>query len=110
MTDDFLDLVFSALSHENRFVREANYYLCGELTAVFRPPAGTVGEAPSADAVQAFEDRMAPQLARGLADNWSQVCASAEGSWVLLAVKSMIDCLRLRVAVKSMIDCLRLRV
>ena len=34
ITSDLLDLIFAAIKHTNRFVRETGYYVCNELVKV----------------------------------------------------------------------------
>lgn len=37
VTQELLDLIFQALNHTNRFVRETGYQLCGSLVSIGRP-------------------------------------------------------------------------
>eukprot|EP00050_Salpingoeca_kvevrii_P013114 m.26834 g.26834 ORF g.26834 m.26834 type:complete len:692 (-) comp4672_c0_seq1:180-2255(-) len=74
LTHHLLDLLFESLKHTNRFVRETSYLVCAELTTVLQYNQAAVQEGISGDD---FCKRMAPQLAVGLADNWSQVRMAA---------------------------------
>ncbi len=62
---DLRSLIYTALVHKNRFVRETGFYIV-EAMAVHMLPASTH---PSS--IAALE--LAPQLRRGLGDNWSMV-------------------------------------
>ncbi|EDQ91390.1 uncharacterized protein MONBRDRAFT_23736 [Monosiga brevicollis MX1] len=73
ITSDLLELVFAAIAHTNRFVRETGYYLCNQFVRIIRED-GTVAPPMPYDE---FKMRMAQQLAIGLADNWSQVRMAA---------------------------------
>eukprot|EP00730_Choanoeca_flexa_P013976 TRINITY_DN5932_c0_g1_i1.p1 TRINITY_DN5932_c0_g1~~TRINITY_DN5932_c0_g1_i1.p1 ORF type:complete len:673 (+),score=171.76 TRINITY_DN5932_c0_g1_i1:2-2020(+) len=66
-----IDLVFKAIKHTNRFVRETGYYVCNEFVGVAQEDVADQLDLglPYAD----FRVLMADQLAVGLADNWSQV-------------------------------------
>lgn len=68
---EILTLIFKAVNHTNRFVRETGYDLLG--TIIENHGCGGVGT--DQDGVDSVPDfiRVAKQLAIGLADNWSQV-------------------------------------
>ncbi|EGD76480.1 hypothetical protein PTSG_07596 [Salpingoeca rosetta] len=71
VTADVIDLLFQGLKHTNRFVRETGYYVCAELVQVITEDT-TQDDVPGISFPE-FAERMAAQLAVGLADNWSQV-------------------------------------
>ncbi|XP_076321586.1 uncharacterized protein LOC143231011 [Tachypleus tridentatus] len=75
ITQELLDLLFQALKHTNRFVRETGYYVLGSLVACGSLQTGSCTEKPfTADR---FGHQISKQLAAGLADNWSQVRLAA---------------------------------
>ena len=60
------DIIPRATCHVNRFVREAIFFLCDAV----------INAATLEDLVAVgFDVRLAELIARGLCDNWSQVCA-----------------------------------
>ena len=87
---ELLKLLLSCLSHTNRFVRETGYQLLAALLTTSSQP-GTVEPMEVEQAVEAVEGGaelagdplaqhgalLAPQLAAGLSDNWSQVRLAA---------------------------------
>ncbi|WAR18431.1 hypothetical protein MAR_000269 [Mya arenaria] len=71
---DLLDLIFRALTHTNRFVRETGYYVCSSLVACGCVQEGSESALLDEDnAILKFGHQFADYLGRGLADNWSQV-------------------------------------
>ena len=68
--NDFLQLIFSTLSHTNRFVRESAYQL---LTSLVKGNASNGSARPS---VVKYSSDLSVALGKGLADNWSQVRSS----------------------------------
>ena len=64
ITTDLLQLVFGTLSHANRFVRETGFKV---ISSMVKCP--DLSEAT----IKAHWPMVAQNLARGLADNWSQV-------------------------------------
>lgn len=76
ITNDFIELLFKALSHTNRFVRETGYYMLGSLVTCATSCQGTTYNPFTADH---FGHQISKQLGIGLSDNWSQVrLASSE--------------------------------
>eukprot|EP00117_Sycon_ciliatum_P041204 scpid24062/ scgid2286/ len=86
----FLDLIYIALTHMNRFVRETAFLLCGSLVqgSAGEPSSSSPSKASTAGAVgqgsgstaagtnifaRDLGMEFAAHLAKGLADNWSQV-------------------------------------
>jgi len=80
---DLLDLIFNALTHTNRFVRETGYYVCGALVTC---GANSCSSAGSEDEDIDEDTKLCQQnsiyrhgvvfseyLGKGLSDNWSQV-------------------------------------
>ena len=81
ITSELLELLFTVLHHTNRFVRETGYHV---LAAVVSCPGKNMrGEtlcstvistlAVSQETVEVHWPVVASQIAKGLADNWSQV-------------------------------------
>jgi hypothetical protein len=68
LTSDLLQLVFTCLSHTNRFVRETGYRVIAAFISI--PGLSTAS-------VSAFWPDIARNLAKGLSDNWSQVRMSS---------------------------------
>ncbi|GFO50484.1 Arm repeat-containing protein, partial [Plakobranchus ocellatus] len=73
---ELLDLIFEALTHTNRFVRETGYYVCSALVTC----GAKVGSESYSEEVLSDENSIyrhgkvfAEYLGKGLADNWSQV-------------------------------------
>ena len=64
MTPELLDVMFRALLHQNRFVRETCYHTLAALCALC-----------SHEQLLGFSDRVAERLQDGLNENWSQVHA-----------------------------------
>lgn len=62
ITPDLRGLVYTALVHKNRFVREAALYIVAAMV-----------DALDDEALQAVLPELAPQLRRGMGDNWSMV-------------------------------------
>ena len=63
MTPELLRVIFRALLHQNRFVRETCYHILAALCALC-PHEQLLG----------FSDSAAQRLQDGLNENWSQVC------------------------------------
>ena len=84
---EFLELIFACLVHTNRFVRETGFQLISSLvkseetgapkTKSTRRKRHRYNRSVCSDSlrrsVMKYEDRFCAALARGLADNWSQV-------------------------------------
>lgn len=71
---DLLDLVFRALTHTNRFVRETGYYVCASLVACGLVMDGSdVPLLEEDNAILRYGHQFAKYLGKGMADNWSQV-------------------------------------
>ncbi|KAH9503018.1 hypothetical protein Btru_072633 [Bulinus truncatus] len=73
---ELLDLIFEALMHTNRFVRETGFYVCGALvTCGAKEGSETDSESKLTEenAIYRHGKVFAEYLGRGLADNWSQV-------------------------------------
>ncbi|XP_076807536.1 uncharacterized protein LOC143450754 [Clavelina lepadiformis] len=68
ITQELLNLLFSALNHTNRFVRETGYNVCA---AIVR--CGQTDGVATSDSVLKYGDQFSKYLGKGLADNWSQV-------------------------------------
>ncbi|XP_064602415.1 uncharacterized protein LOC135468221 [Liolophura sinensis] len=76
---DLLDLIFQALNHTNRFVRETGYYVCASLVSCgidHNAPDGVVAIDES-NAVYRYGHQFTEYLGKGLSDNWSQVRLAA---------------------------------
>ncbi|XP_023717328.1 uncharacterized protein LOC111869790 isoform X2 [Cryptotermes secundus] len=77
--DELLELIFTTLTHTNRFVRETGFYVCSSLVSC----GSTDQDAEGRDSVSAmnpiytYGHEFSKHLAQGLADNWSQVRLSA---------------------------------
>lgn len=69
---DLLDLVFSTLSHTNRFVRETGYYVCAALVSCSRR-GDIISTDLSENSILKHGQEFSQHFANGLADNWSQV-------------------------------------
>ncbi|KAL4237616.1 hypothetical protein ACF0H5_002330 [Mactra antiquata] len=84
---ELLDLIFRALTHTNRFVRETGYYVCSSIVecgvvqedCCSKSYCGNYGASPDDsmmdedNAIVKYGHQFAEYLGRGLADNWSQV-------------------------------------
>ena len=81
-----LDLIFTSLQHQNRFVRETAYQTCATIIEVCI-------KAPSLESnpVCRFSNQFSDNLALGLADNWSQVrmAAATASRQFLLCLQKM---------------------
>jgi len=69
---ELLALLFTALNHTNRFVRETGFNVCAALVS----SGMTVSEAAEfmeSNPMIIYGDQIATHLGQGLADNWSQV-------------------------------------
>lgn len=73
VTQELLDLIFTALSHENRFVRETGYYVCASLVNIGQPDEDNSDINPDHNSILKYGDQFSSYLAKGLSDNWSQV-------------------------------------
>ncbi|KAK4314086.1 hypothetical protein Pmani_014616 [Petrolisthes manimaculis] len=67
---ELLDLIFKALTHTNRFVRETGFNVCGALVSC---GAYEGAELLESNPMFTFGDQLTQHLGEGLADNWSQV-------------------------------------
>ncbi|RUS87848.1 hypothetical protein EGW08_004381 [Elysia chlorotica] len=73
---ELLDLIFEALTHTNRFVRETGYYVCGALvTCGAKPGSESYSETmlTEENSIYRHGKTFSEYLGKGLADNWSQV-------------------------------------
>ncbi|XP_068751859.1 uncharacterized protein [Montipora capricornis] len=83
ITQNLLALIFQALNHTNRFVRETGYQLCASLVRLGRQQdqtseAAMTGEVDVEDnAILKHGEQFADYLKKGLSDNWSQVRLAA---------------------------------
>ena len=68
ITQDLLELLFSALTHTNRFVRETGFNVCASIVT-----CGSNAKTEKHNSVQRYGHLFAHYLGIGLADNWSQV-------------------------------------
>ncbi|KAK3597150.1 hypothetical protein CHS0354_038078 [Potamilus streckersoni] len=71
---ELLDLIFRALTHTNRFVRETGYYVCSVLVTcgVIQDGSGQM-LLQEENAIFRYGHQFSEHLGKGLADNWSQV-------------------------------------
>ncbi|XP_078313834.1 uncharacterized protein LOC111130281 [Crassostrea virginica] len=69
---ELLKLIFQALDHTNRFVRETGYYVCSSLVSIGVKDKETLA-LEEENAVYRHGEQFARYMAKGLADNWSQV-------------------------------------
>jgi hypothetical protein len=69
ITDSLLALLYRSLTHKNRFVRETGYFCLGSISSIC--DAANLGR---------IADTLTAALAKGLADNWSQVRYAASVS------------------------------
>lgn len=73
---ELLDLIFSTLTHTNRFVRETGFYVCSALvTCGAKEGSELYSEAKLTEenAIYRHGYQFVEHLGRGLSDNWSQV-------------------------------------
>lgn len=77
--DDLLKLIFTTLTHANRFVRETGFYVCSSLVGCGNTDEDTEGRDSVSvmNPIYAYGHEFSRHLAQGLADNWSQVRLSA---------------------------------
>ena len=68
INEELLDLLFSSLTHTNRFVRETGFNVCSAIVA-----CGSSNDANVSNSVAKHGHEFAKHFAKGLADNWSQV-------------------------------------
>ncbi|KAK3093794.1 hypothetical protein FSP39_020339 [Pinctada imbricata] len=74
---ELLDLIFQALDHTNRFVRETGYYVCGSLVSIGVNQTDKETLSMEGNSVYKYGEQLSKYLAKGLADNWSQVRLAA---------------------------------
>jgi len=67
VTPELRDVIFRALLHQNRFVRETCYHILAELCMLC-----------SHEQLLEFSDSIAERLQDGLNENWSQVCNKSQ--------------------------------
>ncbi|CAL1530399.1 unnamed protein product [Lymnaea stagnalis] len=73
---ELLDLIFEALLHTNRFVRETGFYVCGALVTCGKKDgfeSGNDAKLTEENAIYRHGEVFSEYLGKGLADNWSQV-------------------------------------
>ncbi|XP_025103889.1 uncharacterized protein LOC112569974 [Pomacea canaliculata] len=73
---ELLDLIFSALVHTNRFVRETGYYVCASLVGCGAKAGSELdseAKLTEENAIYRHGHQFTKYLSLGLADNWSQV-------------------------------------
>ncbi|KAK7507023.1 hypothetical protein BaRGS_00001874 [Batillaria attramentaria] len=73
---ELLDLIFSTLTHTNRFVRETGFYVCSSLVGCGAKDGSELdseAKLTEENAIYRHGFQFAEHLAQGLADNWSQV-------------------------------------
>ena len=84
--EELLNLIFTCLTHTNRFVRETGFHVCTTLITVCNMEENKAEDAMEVDAdnltdydnpVIKYGAVLTDHLARGLADNWSQVRLAA---------------------------------
>lgn len=100
--DELLDLIFTTLSHENRFVRETGYQTCASIIQACsshdeqQQPDEPTNQDGNINPIRKFALKFADQLAIGLADNWSQVrmasCTATRQFLMSLELFESIDC------------------
>ncbi|CAG0878691.1 unnamed protein product [Darwinula stevensoni] len=77
VTRQLLDYIFAAMTHANRFIREAGFYVCSSLVTCGAAPkdGGSDNEKTMSEAnpLCVYGEEFCQHLAKGLADNWSQV-------------------------------------
>lgn len=71
---DLLDLIFTTLTHTNRFVRETGFNVCGALVSC---GSSEPAELLETNPMFTFGEQLTHHLGQGLADNWSQVRLAA---------------------------------
>lgn len=81
INQELLDLLFQALKHTNRFVRETGFYVLGSLVS-----CGPIENGDNKTQINPFEftqfgHQISHEIGLGLSDNWSQVrLASSEAA------------------------------
>ncbi|XP_063218137.1 uncharacterized protein LOC134528448 isoform X1 [Bacillus rossius redtenbacheri] len=77
--DELLALVFQALAHANRFVRETGFYVCAALVCCGNTSQDDEGRdsVGVVNPIYAYGHEFSRRLAKGLSDNWSQVRLAA---------------------------------
>jgi len=90
INQELLDLLFSALTHTNRFVRETGFNVCSAIVVCGNNLDGTVNN----NSVVKYGHAFAKYFAKGLADNWSQVrlASSVATRNFLLSFSTIKDC------------------
>ena len=75
---ELLDLIFEALLHTNRFVRETGFYVCAALVSIGVTDDGKATlKLKEENSVYRHGKEFSEHLGKGLADNWSQVRLAA---------------------------------
>ena len=89
INQELLDLLFSALTHTNRFVRETGFNVCSAIVTCGNSDDGTAN-----NSVVKYGHEFAKYFANGLADNWSQVrlASSIATRSFLLSFSHLKDC------------------
>ncbi|PSN56963.1 hypothetical protein C0J52_10867 [Blattella germanica] len=77
--DELLNLIFTTLTHTNRFVRETGYYVCASLVSCGNMDEDIEGRDSISEVnpIYTYGHEFNKHLAKGLADNWSQVRLAA---------------------------------
>ncbi|KAJ9574061.1 hypothetical protein L9F63_008587, partial [Diploptera punctata] len=77
--DELLELIFTTLTHTNRFVRETGYYVCSSLVGCGNMEQDAEGRDSISvvNPIYTYGHEFSKHLATGLADNWSQVRLAA---------------------------------
>jgi hypothetical protein len=77
--DELLRLIFTTLTHTNRFVRETGFYVCSSLVGCGNTDEDIEGRdsVSAMNPIYTYGHDFSRHLAQGLADNWSQVRLSA---------------------------------
>jgi hypothetical protein len=74
-------VLYGALGHPNRFVRETGHFMLASASAALKGPA-----------LEEAADELAPRIADGLSDNWSQVrYAACVGARAFMAALGGLD-------------------
>jgi hypothetical protein len=74
-------VLYGSLSHPNRFVRETGHFMLASASAALKGPA-----------LEEAADELAPRIADGLSDNWSQVrYAACVGARAFMAALGGLD-------------------
>ena len=91
INQELLDLLFCALMHTNRFVRETGFNVCSAIVL-----CGNSSDGAANNSVVKYGQEFAKYFAKGLADNWSQVrlASSIATRSFLLSFSNLEDCER----------------